>query len=146
MPKRRAKDRPKRPDSATLAKPRKVHVLHAGGTRVLLEAQLDRRTKLGKAYFQHVAALEAHVGGDLSPPQARLCDQAARLGLLAAMAWSELSQRGAFHDGEPTPAVDTYMRAIGQERQVLLLLGLERATKQITLQDVLNGKAEAADG
>lgn len=125
MPKPRAKNRPKRPDSAALARPRKVHIQHGGGSTALMLAPLDGRTRLGKAYRAHVEALERHVGGNPTPPQARLVDQAARLALLAELSWAELARTGPFVDGVAVPAVDTFLRAAGQERGVLQVLGIE---------------------
>lgn len=140
MPKLRAKDRPKSPESALNARPRKVHIVHGGKSGQLMTAELDGRTRLGKQYKQHVEALESHLGGDLTAPQARLVDQATRLGLLAAIAWQEALQCGVFVDGAPSPAVDTFIKATGQEREVLKLLGLKRISRDITLRDVLRGE------
>lgn len=138
MAKLRARNRPKSPQSASNARPRKVHIVHGGKSGQLMTAQLDGRTRLGKLYKEHVRALEIHLGDDLSPPQARLVDQATRLALLASIAWQEALDRGVFVNGEPCPALDTFMRAAGQEREVLKLLGIQRPEKEvISLQEYL---------
>ena len=128
MPKQLARNRlHRRPDAAANARPRKVAVTHAGGSKLFLTAALDRRTKAAKAYHTHVAALEEHIGDAPTPPQARLIDQAARLALLGALAWDELQRQGPFDArGNVRPAVETYTRAIREERATLQLIGLER--------------------
>lgn len=131
MPKLRAKDRPKRPDSAALAKPKKVHVIHGGKASSLLTADLDGRTRLAKQYKEQVEALEQHLGNDLTPPQARLVDQAARLALLGGIAWQELITNQPFPNGEASSAIETYIKATQQERQVLIALGIERRIKDV---------------
>ncbi|MEW8202733.1 MAG: hypothetical protein AB2653_17510 [Candidatus Thiodiazotropha endolucinida] len=131
MPKLRAKDRPKRPDSAELAKPKKVHVIHGGKASSLLTADLDGRTRLAKQYKEQVEALERHLGNDLTPPQARLVDQAARLALLGGIAWQEIITKQPFSKGGVSPAIETFIKATQQERQVLIALGIERRTKDI---------------
>ena len=143
MPKTRAKDRQKRPDSAALAKPKKVHVIHGGNSSALLRQPLDGRTVLGRMYKEHVAVLENHLGNDLTPPQARLVDQASRLALLSTIAWAELIEKGVFQKGIPAPAVDTFIKASGQERDILKLLGLSAPAKQLpNLTDYIEGKSK----
>jgi len=117
--------------NAALARPRKIMMVHAGGSAAFRTGVFDGRTKLSKLYKQHVAALEVHLGGDLTPPQSRLVDQAARLALLTELIWGEIDKRGVFKDGDVRPAVDAYLKATQQERDVLRLLGLRRRQKPI---------------
>lgn len=141
MPRLRLIHRPKRPDSAALARPRKVAVTH-GGSSALRHVELDLRTRAGKAWRENCEALKAHIGGDPSVAQAALIDQAARLRLLSQIAWAEIERRGAFKGGQVQPAVDAYRRAIADEREVLRLLGLERRVKPVgSLEDYLKGGA-----
>lgn len=141
MAEKHAKYRRKRPDSATLARPKKIHVIHGGQSTVLLRKPLDGRTVLGRMYKEHVAALEEHLGNDLTPPQARLVDQASRLALLSTIAWSELVDNGIFKEGVPVPAVETFIKATSHEREILKLLGLTAPIKQVpALSDYIEGK------
>jgi hypothetical protein len=121
---------------------RKVLVKHAGESRLLRYADLDLRSIAGKEYRARVEALTAHLGGDLTAPQARLVDMAARLALLASLAWDELTRAGAFKDGEPRPALSAYRSAIADERSVLAVLGIERKAKPVpTVEEYLQAKA-----
>lgn len=131
--------------SAANAKPKRVYITHAGGSRALLKDPLDLRSTIGRAHRQFCEELSAHVGGDLSVPQARLIDHASRLRLIATIAWGELWRRGMFDGkGTPRPALDAFRRAAADERSVLQLLGIERREKPVkTLQDLLEGKAGA---
>lgn len=101
----------------------------------------DGRTKVAKLYKQHVAALEAHLGSDLTPPQSRLVDQAARLALLNELIWADIDRHGVFKNGDARPVVDTYLKAAKEERDVLRLLGVQRHQKPIpTLDEYLQAK------
>ena len=119
--------------SAANARPKKVEVHHAGGSKVLLHAAFDMRSAVGKAYQARVDELVAHLGGTemVTAPQRTLIDHAARLRLLALLAWDEISTGGAFREGEPTSAFDAYRRVSADERDVLRTLGLERRTKSV---------------
>jgi len=130
MPKLPARLRTKRPDSARLARPKVVFLRHGGGS-ALMRAAFDGRSRLGKQHRAHVEALRAHLGGEPSVPQVALIDQAAKLRLLAQIAWGELMQSGAFRRGESRPAFDAFRRAAADEREVLRLLGLERRAGEI---------------
>src|SRR5262249_21192885 len=124
-----------------LARPPKVLIKHASGSRALMHAHFDMRSTVGKAYRARVEALTSHIGGDPSTVQRTLVDQAARLHLLTLQAWDELTRSGAFHRGMPTPANDAYRRAAADERSVLMILGLERKAKEI--QDLADYQAKA---
>lgn len=113
----------------TNARRRKVIVRHGGDSRALRYADLDLRSTAGREYRDRVTALTAHVGGDPTAPQRTLIDHAARLHVLARLAWDELSRTGAFRHGDPRPAFDAYRRAAADEREVLRTLGIERGTK-----------------
>lgn len=125
----------KRPDSAALARPRKIIMVHAGGSAAFRTGIFDGRTKTAKLYKQHVAALEAHLGGDLTTPQSRLVDQAARLALLGELIWSDIDKHGVFKNGDARPVVDAYLKATKEERDVLRLLGLRRHQKPLPTLD-----------
>ncbi|MFH2080739.1 MAG: hypothetical protein ABIK08_04540 [Pseudomonadota bacterium] len=135
-----------RPDAKRNARTKKISVIHGGGSTALKALPFDGRTRLFKAYQQHVTALEAHLGGDLTPPQARLVDQAARLALLAQLTWAEIERGGLFKNGELRPAVEAYRNATRDEREVLRLLGLKRHSKELTLSDYLSGRENPAMG
>jgi hypothetical protein len=129
--------------SSRNARPKKIVVAHAGGAQVLMHSAFDMRSGVGKAYQARVDELVAHLGGaDLvSAPQRTLIDHAARLRLLALLAWDELSRGGAFHNGEPRPAFDAYRRASADEREVLRTLGIERRAKPVPdLDTYLRGR------
>ena len=133
MPKTLAKNRVRqaRGRSPIPTRSRKVNIVHGGKSRLLLTAPLDRRTVFGRAYAQQLRALELHLGDDLTPPQARLVDQAARLALLGAVAWNELAKEPFDSDGAAAPSFDVYLRTTQQEREVLRVLGLERRLKDV---------------
>lgn len=136
--------RAKRPDSAALARPKRVAVTH-GGRSALLHAPLDRRTRFGRLHRAQVDALCRHLGGDVTVAQARLVDQAVRLRLLSELAWSELLRGGAFTEaGDPRPALDAFRRLAGDERSLLALLGVERREQPVaSLDQYLNGHQPA---
>lgn len=122
---------------------RKVLVRHAGDTVALRYADLDLRSTAGREYRTRVQALTAHIGGDPTAPQATLIDHAARLHVLARLAWDELSRTGAFRDGEPRPAFQAYRSAAADEREVLRMLGIERRAKELpSLSDVLSAERD----
>lgn len=135
----------KRLDSAANARTKKVAVMHAGESALRrIDLNLDLRTRAGKAHRAHVVALSAHVGPEPTVPQRSLIEQAARLRILAQIAWAELSSGGAFANGEPRAALDVYRRVAADERDVLKTLGLARKEKAIpTLEDYLNGQGDA---
>jgi hypothetical protein len=109
--------------------------------RSLLRDPLDRRTRVGRAYLGHIAALRAHVGGEaeLTPPLARLVDQAARLALLSDLCWATLASSGPFSStGDLVPAFAAYERAAAAEQRTLQLLGLDRRAKIVpSLSDIM---------
>jgi hypothetical protein len=130
--KRKLRDKPLKWRAAPRnGRPRKVLLRHASDSRALRYADLDLRSTAGKEYRARVTELTAHVGGDPTVPQVRLIDHAARLYLLARLAWDELSRTGAFRNGDPRPAFDAFRRAAADEREVLRTLGIERRAKLI---------------
>lgn len=140
--------RVKRPDSAALARPKKVSILgHGGKSQALMRDPLDLRTRVGKAYAAHKQALAAHVGMEPTLPQQALIDQAARLSLLARIAWRELIDKGCFtQNGELRPAYDAFRNAIRDEREVLRLLGIERRQKTVPTLDEYLAEQQGGDG
>lgn len=131
-----------RPDAARNARPRKVLLSHGRTSRLLRYADLDLRSAAGRAYQARVLALTVHIGGDPSEPQKTLIDHAARLHLLTKLAWDELTRRGAFKGGAPTPAHDAWRRSAAEERAVLATLGIERREKPVpTLDEYLEQKS-----
>ena len=140
----------RRPDAAANARTKKVMILgHGASSRALMHGALDQRTRVGRAYRAHEAALVAHLGGAeaVTVPQRSLIDQAARLHLLGKIAWAELQRTGAFRAGELVPAFDAFRRAAADERAVLALLGLERKTQQLpSIEDYLDGHTAEQPG
>lgn len=116
-------------------RPRKIIMVHAGGSAAFRTGVFDGRTKVSKLYKAHVAALEEHLGGELTPPQSRLVDQAARLALLSELIWADIDKHGVFKNGDARPVVDTYLKATKEERDVLRLLGLQRHRKPLPSLD-----------
>ncbi len=132
-----------RRDAARNARPKKLLLRHGGNSRALRYADLDLRSTAGREYRARVQALTTHLGGAeaVSTPQRILIDHAARLHLLGRLAWDELSRTGAFKDGNPRPAYDTYRRAAADERSVLTVLGIERKAKYVPdLHDYIKRK------
>jgi len=136
----------KRPDAAVNARPRTVVIKGPGtGSKALMRASLDLRSTVGREYFRRLGELRAHVGGDPSVPEARLLDQAARLGLLVDIAWSALiqartvlksSSKNGLH-----PAFEAFRKAATDERAVLQMLGIKRRAKDVpTVQEYIRQK------
>jgi hypothetical protein len=92
-----------------------------------------------------MAEFTAHLNGDITAPVAKLIDQAVRLGILANLSWGEITEAGSLlQDGKPIPAIDIYLKVARQQREVLAMLGLQHRAKNISLQDVLQGRVEHA--
>jgi hypothetical protein len=109
----------------------------------LLEAPLDARTIVGKAYKRGLAELKAHLNNDVSVPESKLIDQATRLGLLGDLSWGEIAKTETLtKDGVPHPAIDVFLRASKAQRDVLALLGIKRKTKQANLDDYIASRGE----
>jgi hypothetical protein len=73
--------------------------------------------------------------------------QSARLELLLAIAYAEVTRRGVLDArGELSGAADAFL-SIGKElREALKVIGLERRAKQApTLEDYLDGRSPAKD-
>jgi len=110
-----------------------VIVKHAGDSHALRLGRLDMRSDMGKMFQSRVQLLTQHLGGpsELTVPQSTLVEHCARLYLLRRAAWDEVMRSGAYRDGVPRPAVDSYRRVAGDEVEVLKLLGIERRVKQV---------------
>jgi len=133
--------------SAKNGKPKKIFPVHGGASKVLRSGVLHAGGVLGRAFYDEVKGLTAHLGGDPTRPQARLIEQGGRLHLLEAMGWAEVLGAGCLirPDGSPYPAVDVLLRVMRERRETLKLLGLKRHTKLVpTLQEVLQGGGNAA--
>ncbi len=61
--------RPYKVTSRVNANPAKFYIGHGGDSRIL-KARLDGRSLLGKQYREALKALRAHLGDDLTAPQA----------------------------------------------------------------------------
>jgi hypothetical protein len=83
----------------------------------------------------------AHLGGDATLPQSLLIQQAARLQLATDLAWSGVLEDDLKVD---SPAFNNYMRASRGLRDTLVLLGLERKAKDISLESYLEEKGGLA--
>jgi hypothetical protein len=120
-------------------KPRAIHIKSGDKSHALMKGHLDARTTLGRAYKKGLLELKSHLSGELSIPQAKLCDQATRLGILSDLCWAELTKpEGVFQDGVPPPAFDAFLRAAKAQRDVLQMLGIQRRAKKVTLSDYLH--------
>lgn len=134
----------KRTDSARNGRPRRVFVETGRSSRALLRGALDARSVVGRAYYARLASLRAHVGGEPSVAEARMLDQAARLGLLVDIAWAALVEAQTVLKGNGLhPALEAFLKSARDERAVLSLLGLKRRTRDVPdLQEYLRQKAE----
>lgn len=123
------------------AKPARFYVRY-GGSADLLNARIDMRSSLGQRYKRDSKAYIAHLGGSATATQAAIVDQAIRVGMLRDMAWSALMQTKSpvRDDGKIEPSADLFLKACKQQREALSLLGLERRARDISLQDVLEGR------
>src|SRR5262245_34586770 len=138
MPKLSATNRPKRPDAARNAIPKKAHVVHAGGSKAIL-GELDGRTTLGRVVRLDEARYQEHVGPDRTAPIDDLCRSAARHRAIANLAFADLVQHGVIDSaGSPRPTYEAFRKADGDLRAVLSMLGLKRQVREITLGDVLS--------
>lgn len=138
----------KRPDAAANAKGRAIVIRHGADSEAMRLGRFDLRSSMGREHRARVQALVDHLGGldAISRPQRILVDRAARLGLIVETAWHELSKKGAFKDGAPTAALHAFLRLIGEERSVLVTLGLQRREKAIPrLSDLLKGDVSEAE-
>jgi len=128
--------------------PRKVSIIGGGHgglrSKALLRDPLDLRTNVGKTYHAHKLALRAHIGGDPSVPEEKLIDQAARLAVLADIAWGGLMRRCTLlKNGGLHPLFEAYIKATRDQRAVLLTLGIDRRAKDVPdLQTYLRQKAQ----
>jgi hypothetical protein len=131
------------PASRANAKPKRVHVTNGCRSSALLEAPLDARTIVGKAYKRGLAELKAHLNNDVSVPESKLIDQAVRLGLLGDLSWGEITKAEALtKDGEPIPSINIFLRASKAQRDVLALLGIKRKPKQADLSSYITSRGE----
>jgi hypothetical protein len=130
------------PESARNAKPKIKFVTHGGASALRGRSAIDLRTSLGRKYKAGLIELKSHLGNELTPPQVRLVDMATRLGLLSDLAWGELMREGdLIKDGAAHPAIDVFLKSSKHQKEVLALLGLERKVRNVTLQDILEGRA-----
>ena len=132
--------------SATNGRPKRTYIHHGVGS-ALLKDPLDARSKVGKEYLAHKATLATHVGGDPSTPQLELIDQAARLRVLTAIAWGELTRaKELIKNGVLHPAFEAFLKAARDQRAVLLTLGLKRHAREVRLKEVLEGEVSPVGG
>ncbi len=126
------------------ARPPKVLVKHASGSRALVRARLDMRSTVGKAYRQSMDELVHHLGGpgEVSVVERRLIDNASRILALKLLALDEMNRTGAFKDGGPTPAQEAYRRAIAEESAMLRSLGVRPRAKRVSLGEVLSAEED----
>jgi hypothetical protein len=131
----------KRPDMRSNARPKKVHVLHGGSSRLLRRAAFDKRTQVGRFYQGFQAALVSHVGGDPSAVEAELIREVAIDVVLLRINQVQLMRSNGRLDER---ALDRHLKLRQQIDRTLRVLGLHRAVKQIPdLRDYIEGKAEA---
>jgi hypothetical protein len=95
----------------------------------LFEGRLERRT---------IRDLTAHLGGDLTPPQQILVEQAAKLVVVLDILAVRMIEKGEVGDFESR----RYLAWVGHLRRILETLGLGRPEQQPKrLADVLKVKA-----
>lgn len=100
-------------------------------------ARLDRRTWAGRIYTSTVKDLVSHMGGDPSYAQQLLIDQCARLRIAADVAWGGAMKAGLDTD---SPAFQNFLRASRNQREILHLLGLERQSRPVSLNDYIESR------
>lgn len=113
----------KRPDSAAIARPKKVYVVAAAESWHLLNSTLDGRTRLGKLYQRRTAALEKEIGQPPTVSQRALIEQAVRFSLLADLAWAECIKSGLITETlNESPAFAAYAKVARELRTILASL------------------------
>lgn len=137
----RPRHRQKRPDSAGLALPKVKFVRH-GARSALLTDPLDMRTQAGRALSAYRQALVAHVGGNPSTVELELIEQAARLAILARVAWAEVMESKHLANGKVNPALEAYQRITRDQRAVFEQLGIKRQQHVPDLEDINPGAGE----
>jgi len=145
MPKLSAKDRPKHPASATNARTKKITVLHGGGSRHIMRSPFDMRTAIGQWAAKAEGELVSHLGGSdaVTPTVRPLVTAFVRTQILIAVAQQELLSKPMFAvDGATAPAFDALLRAQDKLKALAETLGLERVTRDVTLRDIVDGRAE----
>ena len=142
MPKLKAANRTKRKDSAINGRGRRVIITHGGRVGALREARLDRRTKEWEFEQEHIGAMIQHMGGPdmVTTPMAELIQQCARLKLLETLAWAYVLKHGFIIEGQVTPAYAALLASMRTRADLLLKLGLERRSRELTLGDALRSQ------
>jgi len=111
-------------------------------TRVLRGVDLrriDGRSAVGVALRRARQELLDHLGGEdeVTAPERILCEEAAKLRIVAASVGSWLMEREtlATPKGELLPAVEAHARLVNNLAKVLKLLGMKRAMREVTVAD-----------
>lgn len=132
----------KRPDAPANAKPATVFLFHGLGSSFLKGRRADMRSAVGRACAERRAALEAHLGGDLSVPLVRLTEHATRYGILVDALWARLNtDPQALAPDALAVWLDALVKVSREERETLKLLGLKRPVKDVpSLHDYLTQK------
>ncbi len=122
---------------------RAIHIKMGAESKHFLTGHLDGRTLVGKLYREGLEELKTHLNHDISVPEAKLCDQAVRLGLLSDLSWGEITQvKTLIKGGTPIPAIDVFLKASKRQRDVLALLGIKRKARQVNLDDYIASRGE----
>jgi len=106
---------------------------------------LDKRTALGKMVQETARRLKADLGGDLSTAQRMLVKDVAVDTLLIEGLNARLGV-AAVHKGRINPIYTLRSQLISQRREHLKLLGLKRASEEISLNDYLSEKYGEQNG
>lgn len=143
-----AKNREKRQKKQSAENTRaykKVFVETGMTSKSLKTGVFDGRTLVGKLFHGVVTELTAHIGGVPTAAQAKLIDQAARLEIITKLSWSKFLDDGnqLVIDGAPAPVLTALIQSQRELRSVLQLLGIDRASKIVTLTDII---AEHTEG
>lgn len=112
MPKLRAKDRPKRPDAAGNATPKKVIYQHGGKSARMRNGLPDKRTRWWRDMQKMIAAFVSNLGYPPMEIQMTMFRSVANLDMMATRAATEFAQSGVFNTG----AADALIRV---SREVL---------------------------
>lgn len=126
-------------------RPTKFYVTTGAAARILTE-RLDERSILGRAEKERTTELQGQYGEQITPAGMSVLRAAVRQGLIADIAWADISERGVLIGGQENPAVNVLLRAYRGKLTALQLLGLERKDKLVPdLKQYLASRADDLD-
>jgi hypothetical protein len=102
------------------------------------------RTAFGKAFkARELEYIEAY-GGDVSPMERTLITDTVWHDFYVATIDAEIAKSGLMNGGEAHPLLELRPRFAAHRRENIKLMGLKRVSKQLTVNDLLNGGDETA--